>query len=97
MAEQIKFTEEEVKQIDEIRNQTGAIYQRLGQLSVEEERRLSEITQAKKELNDQLNVIRETETTFFTSLNTKYGDGNYDPETNVFTPIKQENQQEPVS
>ena len=97
MAEQIKFTTEEVKQIDDIRNQTSVIFQRLGQLSVEEERRLEEIANAKKELNDQLNVIRETETKLFTSLNTKYGDGNYDPETNVFTPVKQEKQQETVS
>ena len=97
MAQEIKFTEEEVKQIDEIRNQTSLIFQRLGQLSIEEEKRLAEIAQAKKDLNDQLNIIRETETKLFTSLNTKYGDGNYDPDTNVFTPIKQEKQEQPVS
>jgi D-alanine-D-alanine ligase-like ATP-grasp enzyme len=97
MAKQIKFTEEEVKQIDEIRNQTSVIFQRLGQLSVEEDRRLQEIKQAKEDLNKQLALIGESEKKIFTDLNTKYGDGNYDPDTNVFTPIKQENQEQPVS
>ena len=97
MAKQIKFTDEEVKRISEIQTQTSAIFQRLGQLSVEEERRLREIKEAKDELNNQLALIAETEKTVFTELNTKYGDGTYDPETNVFTPQKQEKQEQPVS
>ena len=97
MAKQIKFTDEEVKRISEIQSQTSIIFQRLGQLSVEEERRLEEIKKAKEDLNKQLASIAETEKKVFTELNTKYGDGNYDPETNVFTPIKQEKEEQPVS
>lgn len=97
MAEEIKFTEEEVKQINDIRTQTGAIFQRIGSLEVEKARILEEMKIAREKLNEQLKTLRETETELFTSLNTKYGDGDYNPETNVFTPIKQEKQQEPVS
>jgi len=97
MAEQIKFTQEEVKQVDDIRNQTGLIFQRIGQLSVESERRLQEIETAKSQLNEELKLLRDTESTLFTSLNTKYGDGNYDPDNNVFTPIEEKKPQEPVS
>lgn len=93
MEEQIKFTDEEVNKINEIRNQSSLVYQKIGQLSVEEQRRIAELKQAREDLDKQLNDIRETETKFFTELNQKYGDGNYDPETNVFTPISTETQQ----
>ena len=91
MAKEIKFTEEEIIEIEDIKQQSGLIYQRLGQLAVEEKRRLEEVSDAKNELHEELNNLRNTETKLFTSLNEKYGDGNYDPTTNVFTPLTQEN------
>ena len=85
MAEEIRFTEEEVTNIQNIKNQLVAAFQRLGELDI----RRKQIEDARNQLLDEYNQIREQEKQVFTKLNEKYGDGNYNPETNVFTPIVQ--------
>lgn len=92
MENQIKFTEEEVSEINKLRQDVAAVFTQLGQLSIEKSRRLDEINGLEEQLLAQHRMLQEQEQTLFKTLNEKYGDGNYNPETNVFTPIvKEEN------
>ena len=84
MAEQIKFTEEEVQQIQSLRTQLQVSFQRIGELDI----RRRELDNLRNQLLSQYDEIRQQEQQVFTKLNEKYGDGNYDPDTNIFTPIQ---------
>jgi hypothetical protein len=95
MANEIKFTEEEVKQINELRINASQIFTQLGQISIEKDRRnkqheqsLQELQTAEAELYKKHTELSTSEQNLFKTLNEKYGDGNYDPETGVFTPIE---------
>lgn len=87
MAEKIKFTEDEVKQINELRIEVGAVFTELGQIHIERKRRLSDLEQREIELSKQHSELVIKEETLFKGLNEKYGDGDYNPTTGEFTPI----------
>jgi hypothetical protein len=90
MADEIKFTEEEVGQINQLRSDVQGVFIQLGQLSIERKRRIDELDEIELGLQQkhQEYVVQEQE--LFKTLNEKYGDGNYDPNTGIFTPIQQE-------
>ena len=90
MANEIKFTEEEVGQINQLRNEVTQVFLQLGQLSLERKRRLDELDNLESQLQQSHKELVEREQNLFKSLNEKYGDGNYDPNTGIFTPIQQE-------
>lgn len=87
MAEKIKFTEDEVAQINKLRIEVGAVFTELGQIHIEKKRRLSELEEREAELTKQHSDLVITEETLFKGLNEKYGDGDYNPTTGEFTPI----------
>ena len=87
MAEKIKFTEDEVKQINELRIEVGSVFTELGQIYIEKKRRLSELEVREAELTKQHSDLVIKEETLFKGLNEKYGDGDYNPTTGEFTPI----------
>ena len=87
MAEKIKFTEDEVKQINELRIEVGSVFTELGQIHIEKKRRLSELEVRELELTKQHSDLVIKEETLFKGLNEKYGDGDYNPTTGEFTPI----------
>ncbi len=84
MAEQIKFTKEELDKIKKIRNSYESLTKTLGGLEVE-----SIALEVKKDgikgevLNLQTEGLELAET-----LRKKYGDGILNPETGIFTPNK---------
>lgn len=82
MENTIKFTEEEVGKINELRNEVGTVFNNLGQLSVKK----SEIETNEKKLHERYSELVNIETDLFKGLSEKYGDGNYDIETGIFTP-----------
>ena len=90
MENQIKFTDEEVQQINQLRQDATNIFLQLGQLTVERKRRLEELDNIESELLQNQKELVQVEENLFKSLNEKYGDGNYDPVTGVFTPINNE-------
>ncbi len=90
MAEQIKFTEEEVSEINTLRQNVANVFTRLGQLQIEKNRRISEIENVEKGIIAEHQTLIEQENTLFQGLNKKYGDGNYDPNTNEFIPSEKE-------
>ena len=87
MAEKIKFTEDEVKEINQLRIEVGAVFTELGQIHIERRRRLLELEQREIELTKQHSDLVIKEETLFKGLNEKYGDGDYNPTTGEFTPI----------
>lgn len=86
MSEVIKFEQQEVDTINELRENLSTIYTQLGQLKIEKERKLNELESLETQLIQQHIEIKEKEKTFFENLTKKYGDGEYDINTNVFTP-----------
>lgn len=95
--EQIKFTEEEMKEVNDLRVESSAVFHKLGQLSIEKANRLKELQTAEDELTSRHAELVEIEQNLYKKLNGKYGDGNYDPETGTFTPVETpQPQPEPV-
>ena len=90
MMEQIKFTQEEVNSINQLKTDAELVFTQLGQLSIERKRRNDELDEIESELLERHKELVNTELELFKNLNEKYGDGNYDPNTGVFTPINNE-------
>ena len=88
--EQIKFTQEEVNSINQLKTDAELVFTQLGQLSIERKRRNDELDEIESELLEKHKELVNTELELFKNLNEKYGDGNYDPNTGVFTPINNE-------
>ena len=78
MAESVKFTEEEMKQISNLQQSYMNIQSSLGQLAVNKIRlnkQLSDIEIAEENLQEQFTNNQKEETKFVESINKKYGDG----------------------
>ena len=86
MAEAIKFTEEEVSQLNQLRQDVTETFTKLGQLQIEKKRRIEEVTKVEDELLQKHSNLVQQEQEIFKGLNDKYGDGNYDPTSNTFIP-----------
>jgi hypothetical protein len=90
MENQIKFTEEEITSINQLKTDVELVFLQMGQLSVERKRRNDELDAIETELFEKHKELVKTEQELFLGLNEKYGDGNYDPITGIFTPINNE-------
>ena len=90
MAETIQFKQEEVGQINQLRQDVANVFTQLGQLTIERNRRLDELVDLEEQLLEKHKELQKQEQELFKGLNDKYGDGNYDPTTNTFTPTPKE-------
>ena len=84
-----KFTEEELKKVQEIREEYFKVQSQLGSLAMTKKRldiQYDELCQGEDELNVRFMKNREIENTFIESINEKYGAGTLDPATGEFTP-----------
>lgn len=88
MEEQIKFTEAEIKEINDLRFEVGSVFTQLGQIQIEKRKRLEELEQTETTLLNKYTELVAKEDSLFKGLNEKYGDGDYDPNTGIFTPIQ---------
>lgn len=91
MAEAIKFTEEEVGQINQLRQEVANVFTQLGQVSLERKRRIQELDGMENQLIQKHQELQQQEQELFKGLNEKYGDGNYDPSSGEFIPTPTEN------
>ena len=82
MAENIKFTQDELNSIGELQNNYLRITNALGQVSVG---RLN-LNAQEQALKDDLESNRQNEQDILNSITEKYGPGQLDPATGVFTP-----------
>ena len=90
MSQTIQFTEEEVQSINQLRQDVANVFTQLGQISIERNRRLDELDELEEQLIERHKQLQTQEQELFKGLNEKYGDGNYDPTTNTFTPTPKE-------
>ena len=90
MADQeTKFSEEELKSLQDLQTSYQQKQLQFGQLEVQRllvAQQLEQLDNSKAKLEVEYGEVQETERTLVQSLNEKYGPGNLDPATGVFTP-----------
>lgn len=94
MAEQIKFVEEEMTQLNGLQKQYLGLQETFGQISVARiklEQQLEELDTTENNIRDRFIQTQDMERTFIKNINNKYGDGNLDLETGVFVPNNSKN------
>ena len=92
MAEEIKFTEDELKSLKDLQETYGKVQADFGALKVRRlvlEQQLEELDNADEAVHKAYTDNQETERNLVKELNEKYGPGSLDPQTGVFTPTPQ--------
>jgi uncharacterized protein with PIN domain len=91
MENEIKFTEDELRNIKTIQDDGYTLVSEFGQLEIERfvtNRKLQELDQMREKLEAQFFSVQERERVLVQSLNEKYGSGTVDIESGVFIPNK---------
>ena len=90
MADQeTKFSEEELKSLQDLQTSYQQKQLQFGQLEVQRllvSQQLEQLDNSKAKLEVEYGEVQDTERTLVQSLNEKYGPGNLDPASGVFTP-----------
>jgi len=83
---ELKFSEEELKQVKNIQTSYANVQNQFGQL------KMAQLRLDEQEVDLELNVksIQDEEKKFLDSTTEKYGQGSLNQETGVFTPTKSE-------
>ena len=84
MPEEVKFTEEELKQVQGIQKSYANVQNQFGQLKLAQIR----LDEQEVELEETLKSIQDEEKKFLSNITEKYGQGTLNPETGVFTPTE---------
>ena len=90
-SKEIKFTKDEISQIQSIRNGFDEVQNFLGRLEIQRiqaEQVLENLNNDKLRLETRYSDLVDEERELVVNLNEKYGPGNLDPETGIFTPTK---------
>ena len=85
----IKFTDDELKSLQDLQNSYQQKQLQFGQLRVQRllvQQQLDAIDDTEVKLEVEYGEVQETERKLVQDLNKKYGPGNLDPKTGVFTP-----------
>ena len=90
MPEEVKFTEEELKQVQNIQVSYQNVQNQFGQLKLAQIR----LDEQEVQLEDALKQVQSEEKKFLDGITDKYGQGTLNPETGVFTPTASENKSE---
>ena len=91
MSKQVKFTEEEIKQLNGIREEYINIQSQFGQLAVSKirlESDMDNLSRLEEDLHKSFIVNNKSEQDFVDGITKKYGDGTFNPDTGIFTPNK---------
>ena len=91
MAEDTKFTKEEMDMISKIQETYLDIQQKLGQVSLSKlklEQQAEAIDKMEEELLENFKKTQKEEKDFVDEVTKKYGDGTLNPENGIFTPNK---------
>ena len=87
--QKIKFEEEEIKKIQKFRDDFSEITAKLGEVEIEltlMETQLTKINEYKSQLRNKYIQLRESEIKLANELKEKYGEGEFDINTGLFTP-----------
>ena len=90
-SDEIKFTEDELKSLSELRDSYAGIQQDFGAVKVRKvilTQQLDSLEEAEVQLEAKYSETQSKEQEIVKSLNEKYGPGNLDPQTGVFTPVE---------
>jgi protein subunit release factor A len=86
---EVKFTEEELQELQNLQNGYQEKQSILGQLAVQRillDQQSDALETRKTEVEVEYEGIQQTERDLVQTLNEKYGPGSLDPQTGVFTP-----------
>ncbi len=84
MPEEVKFTEEEMSQVQGIQQNYANVQNQFGQLKMAQIR----LDEQEIDLENSLKSIQEEEKKFLETITEKYGEGSLNSETGVFTPVE---------
>ena len=84
MSKEVKFTEDELKQVQNIQSNYQNIQTQFGQLKLTQIR----LDEQEVDLEESLKSIQSEEKKFLDGITEKYGQGTLNPETGVFTPTE---------
>jgi len=90
---EIKFSEEELKELGELQTSYQEKQAQLGQIAVQKillGQQVEAIDNRQVELEGEYEAVQQSERDLVQKLNEKYGPGQLDPQSGVFTPIPQE-------
>ena len=99
MADEIKFSEEELKSLQELSQSYQNIQASFGQMKVQKilnQQQADALEEAEVKMDADYKEIQDNERELVQQLNEKYGPGQLDPQTGVFTPVPQEEPAEEV-
>ena len=97
MAEEIKFTDEELKSLSELSQGYQNIQSAFGQMRVQKillEQQKDGLEEAEVKMEADYSENQQKERDLVKELNEKYGPGQLDPKTGVFTPVPQTEEEE---
>tara|TARA_Y100000401_G_C8156661_1_gene142212 strand:+ start:54 stop:365 length:312 start_codon:yes stop_codon:yes gene_type:complete len=89
MADEIKFTDEELKSLQDLSQSYQNIQASFGQLKVQKilnQQQADALEEAEVKMDSDYKDIQDNERKLVEELNEKYGPGQLDPQTGVFTP-----------
>ena len=89
MAKETKFTEEEIKSLNELSQNYQQIQLAFGQFKVQHllaEQQMTALEEAEVQMESDYSDLQGKERDLVKQLNDKYGPGSLDPATGVFTP-----------
>ena len=92
-SDEIKFSEEELKELGELQKNYQEKQSILGQLAVQKillDQQVEAIETRQTEIESEYEGVQQSERDLVKKLNEKYGPGQLDPQSGVFTPIPQE-------
>lgn len=85
----IKFTEQEIEKIQSFKNDFSEVVARMGEIEVELiviNNQLAQIEAYKENLKNKYIELRDSEIKLAEELKEKYGEGEFDISTGIFTP-----------
>ena len=86
---EVKFTDEELKSLQDIQSSYQNIQMRMGNLKMQQiqhEKAADQLENLEESLLDELSSLQDTEQQLAQTFNEKYGQGQLDPKTGIFTP-----------
>ena len=92
-SDEIKFSEEELKELGELQTNYQEKQTILGQLAVQKillDQQVEAIETRQTEVESEYEGVQQSERDLVQKLDEKYGPGQLDPQSGVFTPIPQE-------
>ena len=89
MAKEIKFTEDELKSLGDLQGKYNVVTNKFGQLAIAKlnfEKQKESIEDEEFKITEELESVRAEELELLGSITEKYGPGQLDPQTGIFTP-----------